>query len=44
MMKLVVKNERPHIPKFVLPLAQKLIMDFWETEPGGRPWFDDIVD
>jgi serine/threonine protein kinase len=42
--KVAAKDERPEIPEFVLPSAQKLITDCWATEPGDRPWFDEIVD
>jgi serine/threonine protein kinase len=41
---LVMTEERPEIPKFVLPSAGKLITECWAKEPGDRPSFEDIVD
>jgi serine/threonine protein kinase len=42
--KVVVKDERPEIPKFVIPAVRNLIMDCWATEPDDRPSFEEIVD
>jgi serine/threonine protein kinase len=38
-----VEDARPEIPGSVLPAARALIGDCWETEPGDRPTFDEIV-
>jgi hypothetical protein len=40
----VVDDERPMIPVFVLPSAKTLITDCWETNPDDRPSLDEIVD
>jgi serine/threonine protein kinase len=42
--KVVINDERPTIPEFVLPSARNLITDCWSTEPGDRASFDEIMD
>jgi hypothetical protein len=41
---LVVDNERPIIPTFVLPIMQILIGKGWERDCSGQPIFDQILD
>jgi serine/threonine protein kinase len=43
-LKVVIKDERPDIPKFVLPNARELIEDCWATNPSYRPSFEEIVE
>jgi serine/threonine protein kinase len=38
-----VNDERPEIPEFVIPAAQKLITECWAIDPDDRPSFEDIV-
>jgi hypothetical protein len=42
--KVAIANDRPDIPKFILPSARELITDCWAIEPGDRPSFEEIVD
>jgi aurora kinase len=42
--KVVIKRERPDIPKFVLPNTRELIEDCWATDPGDWPSFEEIVE
>jgi serine/threonine protein kinase len=41
--KVVINNERPEIPEFILPKSRELITDCWEVDPDDRPTFDEIV-
>jgi serine/threonine protein kinase len=42
--RLVVDNERPIIPDFVLPAVQRLIRQCWKRNPWRRPTFNQILD
>jgi hypothetical protein len=42
--KVAIRDQRPTIPKFVLPSVQELISDCWAKKPGDRPSFEEIVD
>jgi TPR repeat protein len=44
MFKVVIKDERPSIPEFVLPSAQELITDCWAKLPEDRPSFKEIIE
>jgi hypothetical protein len=41
--KVAIRDERPTIPKFVLPSVQELINNCWTKEPEDRPSFEEIV-
>jgi serine/threonine protein kinase len=41
---LVVDNERPTIPAFVLPAVQRLIRKCWKRDHWRRPTFNQILD
>jgi hypothetical protein len=42
-MKVIVRDERPAIPMFIVPSIRELITDCWAKEPEKRPSFDEIV-
>jgi serine/threonine protein kinase len=42
--RVVVTNERPEIPEFVLPSVRELIEDCWAADRDDRPPFAEIVD
>jgi serine/threonine protein kinase len=41
--KVVIRDERPAIPIFIVPSIRNLITDCWAKEPEKRPSFDEIV-
>jgi serine/threonine protein kinase len=40
---LVIDQERPTIPMFVLPAVQRLIRKCWKSDPRQRPTFNQIL-
>jgi serine/threonine protein kinase len=44
MKKLVIDNERPVIPDFLLPDVRRLIVDCWAEDPDDRQSFASILD
>jgi serine/threonine protein kinase len=42
--RVILDDERPQIPEFVVPSARKLITDCWGKEPSDRLSFEEIVD